>query len=328
MAQSVTRSTFSIPHSAFIITNMTKITVNEVTKKYADHTALDRMCIDIPEHCIYGLLGPNGAGKTTLIRILNQITAPDSGEVLINGEKLSQKHISHIGYLPEERGLYNKMKVGEQAIYLAELKGIKKAEAQKRLKMWFDKFEINGWWDKKVEELSKGMQQKIQFVTTIIHEPEILIFDEPFSGFDPINASLLKEAILDLRDKGATILLSTHNMTSVEELCDSITLINKGRSILQGRVGDIKRQHDTHQREIIVRCDDTLKVMKIADTYNNIKVEPTDQPDETKLTLFSESPNDLLNQLLQVGQLVSFKEVLPSMNDIFIQEVQSQNQAS
>ena len=307
---------------------MTKISVNEVTKKYADQIALDRICIDIPEHCIYGLLGPNGAGKTTLIRILNQITAPDSGEVLINGEKLSQKHIARIGYLPEERGLYKKMKVGEQAIYLAELKGIKKAEAQKRLKMWFDKFEISGWWDKKVEELSKGMQQKIQFVTTIIHEPDILIFDEPFSGFDPINANLLKEAILELRDKGATILLSTHNMASVEELCDSITLINNGRSILQGRVGDIKRQHDTHQREIIIRCDDTLKVMNIADTYNNIKVEPTDQPDETKLTLFSTSPNDLLNQLLQVGQLVSFKEMLPSMNDIFIQEVQSQNQAS
>ena len=307
---------------------MTKISVNEVTKRYADHPALDRMSIDIPEQCIYGLLGPNGAGKTTLIRILNQITAPDSGEVLINGEKLSQKHIAHIGYLPEERGLYKKMKVGEQAIYLAELKGIKKAEAQKRLKLWFEKFEIGDWWDKKVEELSKGMQQKIQFVTTIIHDPEILIFDEPFSGFDPINANLLKEAILDLRDKGATILLSTHNMASVEELCDSITLINKGRSILQGRVGDIKRQHDTHQREIIVRCDDNLKVMNIADTYNNMKVEPTDQPNETKLTLFSESPNDLLTQLLQVGQLVSFKEVLPSMNDIFIQEVQSQNQAS
>ena len=307
---------------------MTKISVNEVTKKYADQIALDRICIDIPEHCIYGLLGPNGAGKTTLIRILNQITAPDSGEVLINGEKLSQKHIARIGYLPEERGLYKKMKVGEQAIYLAELKGIKKTEAQKRLKMWFDKFEISGWWDKKVEELSKGMQQKIQFVTTIIHEPDILIFDEPFSGFDPINANLLKEAILELRDKGATILLSTHNMASVEELCDSITLINNGRSILQGRVGDIKRQHDTHQREIIIRCDDTLKVMNIADTYNNIKVEPTDQPDETKLTLFSTSPNDLLNQLLQIGQLVSFKEMLPSMNDIFIQEVQSQNQAS
>ena len=307
---------------------MTKISVNEVTKKYADHTALDRMCIDIPEHCIYGLLGPNGAGKTTLIRILNQITAPDSGEVLINGEKLCQKHIARIGYLPEERGLYKKMKVGEQAIYLAELKGIKKAEAQKRLKTWFEKFEIGDWWDKKVEELSKGMQQKIQFVTTVIHEPEILIFDEPFSGFDPINANLLKESILELRDKGATILLSTHNMASVEELCDSITLINNGKSILQGKVSDIKRQHDTHQREIIVRCDDTLKVMNIADTYNNIKVEPTDQPDETKLTLFSESPNDLLNQLLQVGQLVSFKEVLPSMNDIFIQEVQSKNQAS
>jgi ABC-2 type transport system ATP-binding protein len=307
---------------------MTKISVNEVTKKYADHTALDRMCIDIPEHCIYGLLGPNGAGKTTLIRILNQITAPDSGQVLIGGEPLCQKHIAHIGYLPEERGLYKKMKVGEQAIYLAELKGIKKAEAQKRLKVWFDKFEISGWWDKKVEELSKGMQQKVQFITTIIHEPEILIFDEPFSGFDPINANLLKESILGLRDKGATILLSTHNMASVEELCDSITLINNGKSILQGKVSDIKRQHDTHQREIIVRCDDFTKVMSIADTYNNIKVEHTDLPDETKLTLFSESPNELLNQLLKVGQLVSFKEVLPSMNDIFIREVQSQKQAS
>lgn len=307
---------------------MTKISIHEVTKRYADHLALDRICLDIPEHCIYGLLGPNGAGKTTLIRILNQITAPDSGEVLINGEKLSQKHIARIGYLPEERGLYKKMKVGEQAIYLAELKGIKKAEAQKRLKTWFEKFEISGWWDKKVEELSKGMQQKIQFITTIIHEPEILIFDEPFSGFDPINANLLKESILGLRDKGATILLSTHNMASVEELCDSITLINNGKSILQGKVGDIKRQHDTHQREIVVRCDDFNKVMSVADTYNNIKVEHTDQPDETKLTLYSDSPNEMLGQLLQIGQLVSFKEVLPSMNDIFIREVQTQNPAS
>ena len=307
---------------------MTKITVNEVTKKYADHTALDRMCIDIPEHCIYGLLGPNGAGKTTLIRILNQITAPDSGEVLINGEKLCQKHIACIGYLPEERGLYKKMKVGEQAIYLAELKGIKKAEAQKRLKVWFDKFEISGWWDKKVEELSKGMQQKVQFITTVIHEPDILIFDEPFSGFDPINANLLKESILELRDKGATILLSTHNMASVEELCDSITLINQGKGILQGKVSDIKRQHDTHQREIIVRYDDFAKVMAFADTYNNIKVEPTDIHGEVKLTTYSESPRELLSQLMQIGELVSYKEVLPSMNDIFIQEVQSKNQAS
>ena len=307
---------------------MTKISVNEVTKKYADHTALDRICLDIPEHCIYGLLGPNGAGKTTLIRILNQITAPDSGEVLINGEKLSQKHIARIGYLPEERGLYKKMKVGEQAIYLAELKGINKTEAQKRLKEWFDKFEISGWWDKKVEELSKGMQQKIQFITTIIHEPDILIFDEPFSGFDPINANLLKESILGLRDKGSTVLLSTHNMASVEELCDSITLINKGKSILQGKVGDIKRQHDTHKREIIIRCDDMQPLYALGDTYNNIKVEPTDVSDEMRLTTYSESPNELLSQLLRIGQLVSYKEVLPSMNDIFIQEVQSQNQAS
>ena len=307
--------------------NMTKISVNEVTKKYADHIALDHMCIDIPKQCIYGLLGPNGAGKTTLIRILNQITAPDSGEVRIDGEMLNQRHIARIGYLPEERGLYKKMKVGEQAIYLAELKGIKKAEAQKRLKTWFEKFEIGGWWDKKVEELSKGMQQKVQFITTVIHEPEILIFDEPFSGFDPINANLLKESILELRDKGTTILLSTHNMASVEELCDSITLINKGKSIVQGKVADIKRQHDTHQREIIIRTTDTQPVFALTDTYN-IKVEQTDIPGEMRLTLFSESPNDLLSQLLGIGQLVSFKEVLPSMNDIFIHEVQSQNQAS
>ena len=307
---------------------MTKISVNEVTKRYGDHTALDRICIDIPERCIYGLLGPNGAGKTTLIRILNQITAPDSGEVLINGERLSQNHIARIGYLPEERGLYKKMKVGEQAIYLAELKGIKKAEAQKRLKVWFEKFEIDGWWDKKVEELSKGMQQKIQFITTIIHEPDILIFDEPFSGFDPINANLLKESILGLRDKGATILLSTHNMASVEELCDSITLINKGKSILQGKVGDIKRQHDTHKREIIIRTEDTQPIYAVGDTYNKIKVEPTEAANEMKLTTYSASPNELLSQLMQIGELVSYKEVLPSMNDIFIQEVQSQNQAS
>ena len=307
---------------------MSKITVNEVTKKYADHTALDRMCIDIPEQCIYGLLGPNGAGKTTLIRILNQITAPDTGEVLINDEKLCQKHIARIGYLPEERGLYKKMKVGEQAIYLAELKGIKKAEAKKRLMEWFEKFEISGWWDKKVEELSKGMQQKVQFITTVIHEPDILIFDEPFSGFDPINANLLKEAILGLRDKGATVLLSTHNMASVEELCDSITLINKGKSILQGKVSDIKRQHDTHKREIIIRTENLQPIYALGDTYNNIKVEPTEVQDETKLTTYNESPADLLNQLLQIGELVSFKEVLPSMNDIFIQEVQSKNQAS
>ena len=301
------------------------ISINEVTKRYADHLALDRMCIDIPERCIYGLLGPNGAGKTTLIRILNQITAPDSGEVRINGEKLCQKHIAHIGYLPEERGLYKQMKVGEQAIYLAQLKGVDKFTAQQRLKQWFDKFEIGSWWDKKVEELSKGMQQKVQFITTVIHEPEILIFDEPFSGFDPINANLLKESILELRDKGTTIMLSTHNMASVEELCDSITLINNGKSILQGKVSDIKRQHDTHRREIIIRTDDKPAIMNLADTYINIKVENAENEDELKLTLESDSANEIIRRLLDMGELVSFKEMLPSMNDIFIQEVKSQN---
>ena len=301
------------------------ISIEEVTKKYADHLALDRMCIDIPERCIYGLLGPNGAGKTTLIRILNQITAPDSGEVRINGEKLSQKHIAHIGYLPEERGLYKQMKVGEQAIYLAQLKGVDKITAQRRLKQWFDKFEIGNWWDKKVEELSKGMQQKVQFITTVIHEPEILIFDEPFSGFDPINANLLKEAILELRDKGTTIMLSTHNMASVEELCDSITLINNGKSILQGRVNDIKRQHDTQRREIVIRTNNKPSILALADTYINIRVEDTEIEDEMRLTLENESTNDFIRRLLDIGKLVSFKEVLPSMNDIFIQEVKSQN---
>ena len=305
--------------------NMTKITVNEVTKRYADHTALDRMCIDIPERCIYGLLGPNGAGKTTLIRILNQITAPDSGEVLINGEKLCQKHIACIGYLPEERGLYKKMKVGEQAIYLAELKGIKKAEAQKRLKVWFDKFEIGGWWDKKVEELSKGMQQKIQFVTTIIHEPDILIFDEPFSGFDPINANLLKDTILELRDKGATILLSTHNMSSVEELCDSITLINKGEKILEGKVTEIKRQHHTSTHEIVVQTNDKQSIMALTNDFN-LSIQDGDMPDTQKIVFKGESPKALLLKIMELGNLVSYQEILPSMNDIFIQEVQSKNQ--
>lgn len=301
------------------------ISIKEVTKKYADHLALDRMCIDIPERCIYGLLGPNGAGKTTLIRILNQITAPDSGEVRINGEVLCQKHIAHIGYLPEERGLYKQMKVGEQAIYLAQLKGVDKNTAQQRLKWWFDKFEIGNWWDKKVEELSKGMQQKVQFITTVIHEPEILIFDEPFSGFDPINANLLKESILELRDRGTTIMLSTHNMASVEELCDSITLINNGKSILQGKVTDIKRQHDTQHREIVLRTNDKASVLALADTYINIKAEETETEGEMKLTFENNSANDIIRRLLDLGELVSFKEVLPSMNDIFIQEVKSKN---
>lgn len=304
-----------------------KIEVNHITKRYADHLALNDISLNIPEQSIYGLLGPNGAGKTTLIRILNQITGPDSGQVLIDGKPLCPKHTEHIGYLPEERGLYKKMKVGEQAIYLAQLKGVSKNEAEKRLHSWFEKFQISGWWNKPVEELSKGMQQKIQFITTIIHEPDILIFDEPFSGFDPINANLLKESILELRDKGATILLSTHNMSSVEELCDSITLINKGENILEGKVADIRRQHHTSTHEIIAFAEDPRRIMALTDDFN-LKIEEGDLQGTFKITLMDESPKELLLKIMEIGTLVSYQEILPSMNDIFIQEVQSKNTLS
>ena len=304
-----------------------KIEVNHITKRYADHLALNDISLNIPEQSIYGLLGPNGAGKTTLIRILNQITGPDSGQVLIDGKPLCPKHTERIGYLPEERGLYKKMKVGEQAIYLAQLKGVSKNEAEKRLHSWFEKFQISGWWNKPVEELSKGMQQKIQFITTIIHEPDILIFDEPFSGFDPINANLLKESILELRDKGATILLSTHNMSSVEELCDSITLINKGENILEGKVADIRRQHHTSTHEIIAFAEDPRRIMALTDDFN-LKIEEGDLQGTFKITLMDESPKELLLKIMEIGTLVSYQEILPSMNDIFIQEVQSKNTLS
>ena len=301
-----------------------KIEVHNVTKRYAEHLALNQVSMEVPEHSIYGLLGPNGAGKTTLIRILNQITGPDTGQVLIDGEPLHPKHIARIGYLPEERGLYKKMKVGEQAIYLAQLKGISKAEAEQRLKKWFDRFEITGWWNKTVEELSKGMQQKIQFITTVIHEPDILIFDEPFSGFDPINANLLKESILELRDQGATILLSTHNMSSVEELCDRISLINKGEKILEGSVSDIRRQHHTSTHEILVQTDQPSSVMNLMDNFN-LQIETTGTTGMLKITFTGDSPKELLHQVMDLGNLVSYQELLPSMNDIFIQEVQSKN---
>ena len=301
-----------------------KIEVINVSKRYADHVALNDVSLSVPEKSIYGLLGPNGAGKTTLIRILNQITGPDTGQVLIDGQPLNQKHIERIGYLPEERGLYKKMKVGEQAIYLAQLKGIQKQEAEKRLKRWFEKFNIDGWWNKTVEELSKGMQQKIQFITTVIHEPDILIFDEPFSGFDPINANLLKESILELRDKGATILLSTHNMSSVEELCDSISLINKGEKILEGNVSDIKRQHHTSTHQIEVFAEERQPIMALTDDFD-LKIEDNETQHTMNITFIGDSPKTLLNRIMELGTLVSYQEVLPSMNDIFIQEVQSKN---
>ena len=240
---------------------MAFLEVENVVKQYAGHRALDGVSLSVPENTVYGLLGPNGAGKTTLIRIINCITAPDSGEVRLNGKLLTPADVQRIGYLPEERGLYKKMKVGEQALYLAQLKGMTKNDALKALKFWFEKFEIQAWWDKKVEELSKGMAQKVQFITTILHQPELLIFDEPFSGFDPVNADLLKREILELREKGATIIFSTHNMETVEDLCENISLVDRSKIVLQGKVSDIRKAHTTHTYR--VRSNSAIEVGSI-----------------------------------------------------------------
>lgn len=304
------------------------IEINNVSKTYGTYKALNNISIKVPRQSIYGLLGPNGAGKTTLIRMLNQITAPDEGEIIFNGEKLNRSHISNIGYLPEERGLYKSMKVGEQAIYLAQLKGVSQKDAEKRLKAWFNKFGILNWWDKKVEELSKGMQQKIQFIVTVIHNPELLIFDEPFSGFDPINVNLLKKEILELRDKGATIIFSTHNMASVEELCDNIMLINKGQKILEGSVYQIKQDFKDNKFEIKLRISGTLELWN-SGTQNlpngfNLESEKTDSNGELELIVSAEKdidPNILIKHLSEQGTIISYRELLPSMNDIFINKV-------
>ncbi len=301
---------------------MNCLEIRNVCKTYGTKRVLDNISITVPQQSIYGLLGPNGAGKTTLIRILNQITMPDSGNILLNGQPLSPTDISNIGYLPEERGLYKKMKVSEQAIYLALLKGLDAREAEKRLRHWFIKFEIQNWWDKKVEELSKGMQQKVQFIVTVIHEPKLLIFDEPFSGFDPINVNLLKNEILELRDKGATILFSTHNMASVEELCDNIMLINHGQKILEGSVYDIKQQYKSHKFEIVIRP--FKEAINIPDNHTILSTE-RDANGEMHIMVSSTQANDLITDVIREGEIVSFKEVLPSMNDIFINLVSSSN---
>ena len=320
------------------------IEIKNVSKTYGTYKALNDISINVPKQSIYGLLGPNGAGKTTLIRMLNQITAPDQGEIIFNGEKLNRNHISQIGYLPEERGLYKTMKVGEQAIYLAQLKGLSQKEAEKRLRFWFKKFDISDWWNKKVEELSKGMQQKIQFIVTVIHEPQLLIFDEPFSGFDPINVNLLKKEILDLRDKGATIIFSTHNMASVEELCDNIMLINKGNKILEGSVYQIKQDFKDHSFEIVLRHKDS-ETQRFKDTDSatlqlcdsatltlpegfTLISEKTDNNREMTLNVKAENdvdPNILINYLSEKGTIISYKELLPSMNDIFINQLTINN---
>jgi ABC-2 type transport system ATP-binding protein len=304
------------------------IEINNVSKTYGNYKALNNISIRVPKQSIYGLLGPNGAGKTTLIRMLNQITAPDEGEIIFNGEKLNRSHITQIGYLPEERGLYRSMKVGEQAVYLAQLKGVSQKDAEKRLKAWFNKFGILNWWDRKVEELSKGMQQKIQFIVTVIHNPQLLIFDEPFSGFDPINVNLLKKEILELRDKGATIIFSTHNMSSVEELCDNIMLINKGQKILEGSVYQIKQDNKDNKFEVVLRNSESQN-LRISETLPNdftLISEKTDSNGEITLNIKAENntnPNILINYLSEKGTIVSYRELLPSMNDIFINKVNS-----
>jgi len=298
-----------------------------ITKTFTNHTALNNLSIKVPEKSIFGLLGPNGAGKTTLIRIINQITAPDSGKLFLNGEKLSPKHIANIGYLPEERGLYKKMKVGEQSVYLAQLKGLERKEAIKRLKYWFEKFEIGSWWDRKVEELSKGMQQKIQFIVTIVHEPKLLIFDEPFSGFDPINVNLLRDEILKLRDKGATIIFSTHNMASVEELCDHIALINNSQKILDGEVKEVKSRFKTNTFEISYSGFDKDVKQLFNGQFELVGVTKFDESSTAKIKINQGTQNDLLNHLLPHLQIHSFNEIIPSMNDIFIQRVAEANQS-
>ena len=299
------------------------ITAEHITKRFSAHTALDDVSLEIPQGSVYGLLGPNGAGKTTLIRIINRIILPDEGRILFNGQPITQQDIFRIGYLPEERGLYRKMKVGDQAVFLARLKGLSRYEALVRLKEWFVRFGIEEWWDKKVEDLSKGMAQKIQFIVTVLHSPKLLIFDEPFSGFDPINANLLKEEILRLRDEGATVIFSTHNMSSVEEICDHITLINKSHNILSGKVDDIRRsyggntfsvQYKGDEKRLVERLQGSCKVLESESSpmgFSSLKIDIERNEDIRSVVA-------LINDTVEMRQFV---ETMPSMNDIFIRAV-------
>lgn len=299
---------------------------NNVVKEYAGHVALSSVSISVKEASIFGLLGPNGAGKTTLIRIINQITAPDSGELFFEGRPVKADDIYQIGYLPEERGLYKKMKVGEQALYLAQLKGMSKRDALKSLKFWFEKFEIQAWWGKKVEELSKGMAQKVQFITTVIHQPKLLIFDEPFSGFDPINTNLLKNEILELKKKGTTIIFSTHNMSSVEEICDHIALINQSKKILDGQIDQVREKFKTNSFEIIYRGETPNIQYHLGSHFNVLEHDESSQLKQIKVQFLNgNSNNELLKLLMNQFEIVSFKEIIPSMNDVFIHVVEQNN---
>ncbi|WP_298898931.1 ABC transporter ATP-binding protein [uncultured Psychroserpens sp.] len=303
------------------------LVADSVSKNFGEFRALNDVSIAVPKGSIFGLLGPNGAGKTTLIRIVNQITMPDTGDVFLDGEPLRPEHIQNIGYLPEERGLYKSMKVGEQALYLAQLKGLTKLEAKKRLKYWFDKLEIGDWWNKKIQELSKGQAQKIQFIVTVLHQPKLLIFDEPFSGFDPINANLIKDEILQLRDEGATVIFSTHRMESVEELCDHIALIHKSNKVLDGKLTDIKRQFKTNTFEVGLQTSAVENVTNaIKEKFEVLPATFRNLNDDVKLNVKlneQDNSNDLLSFLTSKAEVHHFVEVIPSANDIFIQTVKN-----
>ena len=303
---------------------MDLIKIENITKRYSGHTALDNVSLSIPEGSIYGLLGPNGAGKTTLLRIINRIITPDSGRVLLGGREMAADDVAHIGYMPEERGLYKKMKLGEQAVFFARVKGLSRKEATQKAKQWFEKFGIEDWWDKKIGDLSKGMAQKVQFIVTVLHEPKLLIFDEPFSGFDPINANLLKEEILALRDKGATIIFSTHNMSSVEEVCDHITLIDKSRNILSGNVEEIRHSHGSNIFEISYRGNEQQLLDTLAGKCLLMSTQ-TSPVGINKAKIHIAADSDVRNVIAAVNgsvELRSFSEVIPTMNDIFIRAVE------
>jgi ABC-2 type transport system ATP-binding protein len=300
--------------------------VNKIVKQYGDYVALNEVSLSVPKGSIYGLLGPNGAGKTSLIRIINQITLPDSGEIILDGEKLQPKHVQYIGYLPEERGLYKSMKVGEQCLYLAQMKGLTKAEAKKQLDYWFDRLGIQGWWNKKIQELSKGMAQKIQFVVCVLHQPKLLIFDEPFSGFDPVNANIIKDEILALKEQGSTIIFSTHRMESVEELCDDIALIHQSNKLIEGKLDEVRKQYRTNSFEVGILTDNVEGLMyDITQKFTLTPAHFKSLNNELKLEvqLGTASPNELLHMLTQRGQVTHFMEKIPSVNDIFIQTVTS-----
>ena len=301
------------------------LVAENIYKRFGSYTALNNVSITIPKGSVFGLLGPNGAGKTTFIRIINQITMPDEGMVYLDGKPLHPEDIRHIGYLPEERGLYKSMKVGEQALYLARLKGLSKAEAKQRLNYWFEKLEITGWWDKKIQELSKGMAQKVQFVITVLHNPKLLIFDEPFSGFDPVNASIIKREILELKEKGATILFSTHRMESVEELCDYMALINKSNKLLDGKVSEIKKEYKNNTFEVGLECEnEAVLLAELQDKFKVGKAQFKSINDDLKISIQlqpQENPNDLIQYLLTKARINHFVEVIPSVNDIFIKTV-------